>query len=68
MNQVLKNIDELWSELAIKLEESKAQKGLNQITKQLSKYAYRSMSSELRMTNTTSKIAGRRGRKDQCHA
>ena len=68
MNRVLKNIDELRSELAIKLEESKAQRGLNRITKQLLKYAYRSMSSELRMTNTMSKIAGQRGRKDQGHA
>jgi len=39
MDRVLKNIDQLWSELAIKLEESKDQKALNRIIKNLSKYA-----------------------------
>ena len=37
MDRILKNIDELWSELAIKLEESKDQKVLNRIIKKLSK-------------------------------
>ena len=39
MDRILKTIDGLWSELAIKLEESKDQKALNRIIKKLSKYA-----------------------------
>ena len=39
MDRILKNIDDLWSVLVIKLEESKDQKALNQIIEKLSKYA-----------------------------
>ena len=38
MDRILKNIDQLWSELAVKLEESKNQKALDEIIKNLSKY------------------------------
>jgi hypothetical protein len=39
MDRILKNIDELWSELTVKKEGSKDQKALDRIIKKLSKYA-----------------------------